>query len=132
VRCSFAGGEPHRGIWPGARVADPEIEDDRRGHNWHDAGPHGEPDAAIFQVPHDAGRRVQAESASSRQQHPADMLYGALWAEQIGLAGARCSAPDIHAADCARRTDNHRATRDAQLARRMTHENAWHVADRAV
>ena len=96
------GGRPRRliaavGARTNAPVADRQVEDRRRRDDRHVCGSEREADPFLLEVPHDAGRRIEAERAAARQDDGVGDLDEVDGIEQIGFARRRSRAAHVHA-----------------------------------
>ena len=80
---------------PTVVAADAKIEQDRGRHDGHDAASEREADATLGEVPHDAGRRFEAERAAAGEHDAVDLLHEVAGAQQIGLVRAGRAAAHV-------------------------------------
>ena len=117
LRRRFARGVAGGGIGADARVADPEIEQDRRRNDRHDERRRDaidgradrRADAALVEPAHHAARRVEAEGAAAGQHDRVHLVDRVDRIEQLGLARPGRRAAHVDAGDGAVAGDHDRA-----------------------
>ena len=117
ARRDLARGVARRGVGADARIADPEVEQDRRRDDRHDEGlrdavgrraDHGA-DAALLEPAHDAAGGVETERAAAGEDDRVHLVDRVDRIEQLGLARARRRAAHVDSGDGAFAGDDHRA-----------------------
>ena len=117
ARRRFARGVAGGGIGADARVADPEIEQDRRRNDRHDERRRDaidgradrRADAALVEPAHHAARRVEAEGAAAGEHDRVHLVDRVDRIEQLGLARPGRRAAHVDAGDGAVAGDHDRA-----------------------
>ena len=113
-------------------VADRQIEDRRGRNNRHVGGAELEADLLLFEIPHDAGRGVEAERAAAGQDDRVRDLDEVDRVEQIGLARGGRRAAHVHAGRGAGLGQDHRAAGRALRQRVVSDLDARHGRQRLV
>ena len=118
LRRRFAGGVAGGGIGADARVADPEVEQDRRRNDRHDERRSADAiggradrraDAALVEPAHHAARGVEAEGAAAGEHDRMHLVDRVDRIEQLGLARPGRRAAHVDAGDGAVAGDHDRA-----------------------
>src|SRR5206468_1243048 len=126
---SFGSGRRGRGYAHGdirmhARLADGEIEQDRRGNDGNVLAAESEAHFARRQVAAHTRGGFQSEGAAAGQQNAVHLVGDVAGAKHVDLLRAAGAAADVHAAHRARFAENRRAAGERFEIGDVTHADA--------